>query len=544
MENPEKSRRGRFLGGVAIISASTFLCKAIGLLFKLPLLRLVGLGGMAYFTAAYHVYLLFYSVAAAGLPVALSVLISENRARNRFRGERRVFAVSLFAFLLLGAVGTGVLFFGARTFSGLLRGMEDAAPAIRAVAPSLFFVCAAGAFRGYFQGQEEMLPSAVSQLFESVGKLVFGLAFASGAVRRGWDAPRVAASAIGGITAGVLLGDLYLIVRFLLSRRRERKREAAGSADPACAGVGKILARLAAIALPITLGASVTSLTSLADTALIPGRLIAGGLSPEDARLAYSGYSSLAVPLYNLPPALIAPLGISLVPALTSALAAHDVPRARALCGASLRICLCAALPAAVGLSVFAEPILRFVFPGEAGAAAEAAPLLAVLAVSVVGTCLSTVTNAMLQASGRQNLPIFSMTAGAAVKIAAGTVLAGSPLGILGAPVSTVLCTMTAASLNLFFLGRTLPERPDLSPVWRGIAASGGSAVLSVCLYAALMRTACPARLTLFCTVLAAALSYGLLALRFGAVTPQDAARLSRSTFHQKRGRIHDKRRI
>lgn len=521
MENKQTTQRKRFLGGVMVISLSTLICKTIGLIFKIPMLKYVGLDGMVYFSAAYHIYLLLNSLSTAGMPVALSVLISRNSTKGKRANVRRIFLVSLTVFILGGLLGTGILFFGARFFSGMLRSMEEAAPAIRAISPTLFLVCIASALRGYFQGHEIMVPSAVSQLLESSGKLAFGILFASLAVSAGWETHYVAAAAIAGIAVGVLLGVIYLSVRLALFRRSKTVRLLPAVSEEK-ESVGCILSQLIVIALPITLASSVTSLTGLTDTVLIANRLIAVGTAPKVARTIYSSYSNLAVPLFNLPPALVTPLAISLVPALTSAIVSNDRSREKAVFNASFRLCIFAALPAAAGLSVFAEPILRFIFPGEADAIPIAAPLLSVLSISIIFTCLTTVTNAILQAYGKQWLPIISMSAGAAVKILVEYVLVGSPLGMLGAPISTFACTLTVVAFNLYFIGRYSPLRPPIHIVWRSLAATVVSISLSIGVFALLRLAGCGNRVNVLSAILSAMLFYLICALRFGAVTAAD----------------------
>ena len=148
-----------FIGLISLI----LLCKIIGLCFKIPRMGIIGIEGMAHFTNAYNIYMLLHSISAAGFPIALSILVSRNRALNNSDNIQNVFRVALALFILLGFVGMLILYFGADLYSNAIC-MPETANAVRAIAPALLFVCIAGAFRGYFQGFEIMAPTAISQL--------------------------------------------------------------------------------------------------------------------------------------------------------------------------------------------------------------------------------------------------------------------------------------------------------------------------------------------------------------------------------------------
>lgn len=510
----------RFIGGVMLMSLSTFICKLIGLIFKLPMLTYVGIQGMAYFSASYHIYLLLNTLSTAGLPVALSMMISGSRVKGRRENIKRIFRISLTVFFVLGVLGFSALFFGADYFAEWI-GMPDAAPSIKAIAPTLFFICISSAFRGYFQGHEIMAPTAVSQLMESVGKLSLGILFASIALSSGAGPSYTAAAAIAGLSVGVGISVVYLIIRKMIFPRTERYKEFP-RLDSGRDSIGSIMGDLVRIALPITLSASVTSITGLADTALITKRLISGGLEESAAINAYSSYSNLAVPLFNLPPALITPLAITLVPALTASIVSCNMKREKKVFSSSFKLCVFISLPSAAGLSVFAEPILKLIFPSEKEAIMIAAPLLSILSVSVIFTCLTTVTNAILQAYGKQGLPIISMSCGAVIKIIAEYLLVGSKLGVYGAPISTFLCTLTVVTVNIFFIGKYTPHRFQPSIVWRSLAASVVSIAFAIGVYAGLECICSSNILKLFPSIITAVSLYLIFALRFGAVREED----------------------
>ncbi len=443
MSNDEKSRK-RFLGGVAVLTASTAAVKIIGLFYKLPLIHLVGIDGMAFFLAAYHIYTLLFTLSTAGLPVAVSILVSKSLAENDDATAERIYRVSLALFTAVGAVSTAVLYFGADAIAAAID-IPNSAPCIRAVAPALLFVAAGSAVKGYFQGRQNMKPTAISQVVESVGKLALGLVFTYYAVGQGYPDHITAAYAIFGLTVGVLISTLYLfIVKF-----KERSNTLGNSS----VSTSNILRRIASISAPITLGAMVISLTSIVDTALISSRLQSAGFAETVANAMYSSYGNLSIPLFNLIPAFISPIALSVAPMIAEASERGENDRARELLSSAFRLCALIALPASLGLSVFGHEILSLLFSDQLAAVNIAAPLLSALSPAVFFSCIITVSNAALQAYGKAAKPILSMAIGATVKIIAEYVLVGMPkINILGAPISTLLCDLSIVMVNLYFI--------------------------------------------------------------------------------------------
>jgi len=215
MENKKtKNSTKLFFAGVLVLTISNLIIKAIGVLFKIPMNHIVGDQGMGYYSSAYTIYTFFYMVSTAGLPVAISLLVSENRAKGRLNQVKKVFKISLLLFLAVGIVGTAVMLFGAGGFASLLKA-EPTYYCIIAIAPTLFFICLSSALRGYFQGYQSMLPVAISQLIEALCKLFLGIAFATYALNKYGSGKEtihyVAAYAVLGLTIGAGLGMIFLM---------------------------------------------------------------------------------------------------------------------------------------------------------------------------------------------------------------------------------------------------------------------------------------------------------------------------------------------
>lgn len=462
-----KRGQGRsFLSGVSALTLSAICVKVLGLFYRIPLLGVLGTEGMGYFNAAFEVYALLCVLSTAGLPVAMSVLLSSAGAEGRAADARRIFRVALATFAVIGGVGTVALMLLSRPLAMLL-GSPGAEPALRAIAPTVLLICLSAALRGYFQGKCNMVPTALSQIIEAAGKLLIGLGLATLARGRGASLPMTAAAAVGGLTVGTALSLLYLYIHTRIDEGRTGAcPRVPVSVEPLSATVPvsstrAILRALAATAIPVTLSAGIISLSKCIDLAVILRRLQAVGYTAAEASALYGCYSTLAVPVFNILPAMASSVTLPAVPALAAALGrgAEGVATAKRTARTSLGLTLLLSLPAALGLAVFAEDILSLLFAGQPEAVAEATPWLSCLGLTVPAACLVTVTGALLQAAGRADRPVRAMLIGVGVKTALLLSLVGlEGFGMAAAPVSALVCDTVIVAINLLSLSKYAPE--------------------------------------------------------------------------------------
>ena len=517
----ENGSERAFLSGVGVLTAATVVSKIIGLFYRIPLVATVGIAGMAYFLAANHIYVTLYLIASAGLPLAVSILVSERRAVGDEWGAGRVFRRALLLFFGLGVLGSLLLFFGADRISDGI-GIPDASPSLRVIAPTMLFASVASAIRGYFQGLGRMAPTAVSEVIESLSKLVFGLGLARLAVLRELDRSMTAAFAAAGLTVGAFLSMLLLLS--MLLRETKRSEHERSVTDPHASSVGRIL-RLAA---PVTVSSLVISVASVVDTLLISSRLSDAGFSSEVAESMYSSYGNLALPLFNLPAACITPVSLALVPLLSSAFRSGKREEERKVIASAMRLTALLSIPASMGLSIFSEPILTLLYPDERTAVAVAAPLLSVLAVSVLFSAFMTVTNAILSAYGHPARALFSMSVGASVKILSEYFLVGDPeTNIYGAPVSTLLCNVAVTVMNLYFVSRYSAGNEPISSVFtRPFLSSAGSVGGGAILYVLLLSAGGFSPWKVLISIAVTAVAYLFLSVKSGALRPSDLSAL------------------
>ena len=521
-----KNTRKTFLSGVLLLSLSTVLVKIIGLIYKIPMLSYLGSEGMGYFNSAYEIYALFCVIATAGLPVALSVLISGAIARREYAQVACIYRTARSVFLLIGFFGTAAMLLLARRFCLLIRS-ENAYLSMLSIAPTVFFVCLSSALRGYFQGQQRMLPTAISQIIESVGKLIFGLLLARFALKQGYGSAAVAAFAGLGLTLGTAAATLYLLA---VKRRMHTDVETADRRGELLfkkEQAHTVRRELARLAFPVTVGASLVSMTKLIDMAMILRRLQSIGYTEVQANEAYGSYTTLALSVYGLLPSLINAVALPLVPMLSAAIASGDRQRQAEMIRACYRITAIFAVPAALGVSAYARPVLSMLFSGEQEAISVAAPLLSCLGVSVFLSCMITATNSVLHAYQAVNRPILSMLVGAALKILSAYLLIGSPtVAMLGAPISTFLCNLAVVMLNLWFSARLCRVENLQSVFWRPLGASMLSIGASYLLYLAWENYFGASAILTLGSIFIAVTLYLLFSCLFGVVEREDVLAL------------------
>ena len=513
--NARKSDVSLFFSGVLILTVANILVKAVGLVTKIALNRVVESVGAGYYSSAYEIYAYLYVISTAGLPVALSIMVSKSRASGRFNEAKKIFNIAMAVFLTIGFVFSTLMIAFSNGIASFI-GSEETSLCIVAIAPTILFICLSSCMRGYFQGYQQMSQTAISQFIEAVCKVGVGVALAVWAKSKGYDDFVVAAYTILGVTVGVFLGMVFLYIRKLFFKEERYNALLDVPVNTECKKTKPLLKELFAIAIPITISSSVLSLTTIIDTLMVQNRLLSSGMDPTTVKVLYGDYATLVISMFNLPTILLYPMVNALVPLISAARARKDREGEERMRSFSVRFIMLLALPCALGLGVFSSPILDLLMFRK-DSVERAAPWLSIAAVSVVFLGIIAVTNAFLNTAGRQKLPIISMIAGASVKLISNYFLIGS-IGMYGAPISTVLCYLCASSLNIFFTVKYVGKLPDLKnvfvfPLLSSALAVGGAAGV----YLLLSRLILPKIATVI-AIVAAVVFYAFFIGRTGSV--------------------------
>ena len=430
------------LGGTVSMSLSAVIVKIIGVVYKIPLASILGDAGMGYFNSAYTVYGLFYILCSAGVPKAVTIMISRAKSEQREFDEYNIVRIASRAYFLLGACLTVLLIILSEPLAVLI-GNSGSTATIVAVAPSIIFISTAGVVRGALNAGLQFGAIATAQIIEGVGKLVLGLVFANIAVAHGAPLPIVSCMTILGVTFGSVFGLAYMNVCYktLKKKIKTRQRRKGGT------GIALEIFR---ISFPITLSAAVMSVTNLIDLGVVMRRLCDYGYSTLEANTLYGNYTTAAVPVFNLILAVITPISVTFLPLISKAHASRDLLTIRSISSNAILISNFVAIPLALGMSLFPEEFMSLLFKnlnGSVGATLIAALMPAVLFMSPL-----LIVNTTLEACGVVRGPLVSILVGGVVKLLVSYTLVGGNLGILGAPISTIISYFSSLVVSVAML--------------------------------------------------------------------------------------------
>lgn len=461
------SRQQSFLHGSAILVIAMALVKVIGAIYKIPLGELLDTAGMGYYSTAYDLYIPMYSIAMAGLPIAISRIVAEHMAKGRYNDVKKTLKIAQLAFIVTG--GTG--FFLMVLLAFLLTGRPfdvfhyGAFPGIIAIAPCLLFCCVMSAYRGYYEGLRNMTPTAVSQVLEALGKLIFGFGIAFVILKITNNYSYAAAGAMFGITLGTILSTGYLIVKYTKEKDVYFTAEQLVSSPDAKSGK-ETLKSLVLIAIPIVLGSLVNNVTSLIDVAMVQKQLAnAISDSPEYFKSHYASliaseisknpefswgkdlpnslygcHRGFAFSIYNLVPQITSVLGVSAIPVLATAWTNKNNAEIKSGINTMIRTTALIAIPAGCGIFALSEGILDLLYSNPE-VIKIAGPNLRILGLCAVFAGLNAPMVNMLQAIGKQTVPLRNIAVGAVLKIVINFILVGTPsINILGVPIGTTAC--------------------------------------------------------------------------------------------------------
>ena len=513
----DAQKKQNFLQGTAMLAMATAIVKVIGALYKIPLNAIIGEQGFGYFNTAYDIYNVLLMISTAGLPVAMSRMISQASSLRHYNQVRRIYHTAQGIFLALGIIGTLLMTLFCRQLARF-QNQPDAWAAIGALGPSVLLICVMSTFRGFFQGQSNMIPTSISQVLEAVVKLLVGMVAALVLLKTTSSVPLAAGGAILGVTASCLVSSMYLFSRFrksfaALPQTKEEPRS-----------FGDTAKGLMLIAIPITFGSAVLQLLTMLETKIYMGQLLNLGYT-QSAADTMRGIYGMCITIFNMPCAFITPITISIIPAITAQLTLCNDEEAKATEESAVRITGLISMPCTFGLALLAQPVTALLGRYSGANLELATKLMAILAVSLIFNATVVVTTAIMQAHGHAGRPVLNMLIGGVLNLIAVFILTGNPyIHILGTPIGILLCYISIAGLNLYSM-RTLLDHPPailrnlsrsfLSAVIMGIFVTGALFGLKALhIRSSLILCAVP--------VLVGVVVYGFAAVKLRAITRED----------------------
>ena len=445
-------RQRSLVGGISVLGIAGIICKVVGVLFRIPLANIIGGEGLGLFQQVMPSYNLLLAITSAGIPVAISRMVSHYVTIGEPGNARRVFKTALKLLTVLGIVTTIILLLFSRLIARWVATPEGYL-SYMCIAPSLFFVCVMRAYRGYMQGMRRMMPTAISQLIEQVGKVAVALPLASIGFARGGEANGWllgSAGALLGTSLAECAAMLYMIIQ-----GRFFKAPPALPDEKAIAG-RELAKRIVRISIPITLGACIVPLASTIDSAMLKRLMMGTGISAKLAGTHYAVYSGIVITMINVPTSLAMAMSTNLVPSIAAGMARKDRASVARDAGIGLRVAAVVGFPCSIGMSMLAKPIVYLCY-GSSGRftfndLVLAGSLLEFSACTIILFTMVQATSGILQGAGKQKIPMLTLVAGVVCKIILNAILVSNRnISIHGAPIASLVCYTVSMVPNLYY---------------------------------------------------------------------------------------------
>ncbi len=415
MGNKKDSGSGFLIQG-SILAIASIIVRVIGLFYRVPLNAILGDKGCDYYSTAYEIYSLLLIISSYSLPTAVSKVVSARLATGNRQNAYKVFRGALMLAFVTGIIAFLVVFFGAELITDKIFKTPEAYIALRVLAPALIIVAVMGVFRGFFQGHNTTMPSAISQILEGIIHAVVSVAGAaimvSYAAKLGSSMPEglvteaySAAGATSGTTVGAIAGLIFMIVVYIAYRPVMRKyvtKEAKRNLNTE--SYRQIIWVLIMTIIPILLSTTIYNISSSIDQGIFKNVALAQGYDRTMVSDYWGVYAGKYKVLINVPIAISNAVGAACVPSLTVAFANRDGRQVRQKIGAAMRFVLVIAFPCTVGITVLASPIINLLF--HVGELELAALCLQLGSISVIFYSISTLSNAILQGIDRMRIPV------------------------------------------------------------------------------------------------------------------------------------------
>lgn len=438
-------KKKSFIGGALILGLAGIISKSIGFLFRVPLTNMIGEEGYGLYNFPYSVYATILAISVAGIPVAISKLVSERITLNRHAEAHRIFKSALILMAVVGAAVSLLLFFSAELMVSTIWPEKAYYPLMGLVLAPLF-VSLMAVFRGYFQGMQMMSATALSQIFEGLGRLIFGLGLAYLLIDRGVE--YAAGGGSFGATAGAALGLIIITIIYFKQRPSIHQTIAHSEGQNSDNATLSYIKQVLLLSIPMSIGSVAGTLMPLIDSLMIQPRLLLAGFDESTATSLF-GRIGASGTLINFSLTISLAIAISLVPAISEANALGDRLAVRKRLETAIRMAMFIVIPASIGMFILAKPILNLIFPSIQ----DAQVILQFLSIALVFITLNQVFTASIQGMGKYYIPVVFLLLGVIFKVAISYILTAMPaINVLGAVSGTIVGYFVAAALNFLYV--------------------------------------------------------------------------------------------
>lgn len=401
-----KQKHNGFIKQAGILAAAGIIVRIIGILYRKPLLAVIGDEGNGYYSTAYAIYTIILLVSSYSIPSAISKIIAARLARKEYRNAQRIFVCAFVYVVIVGGLGSLFCYFAAEDIVGYYS-----ASVLKVFAPTIFFSGLLGVLRGYFQANHTMLQTSLSQVLEQILNAIvsiLGAYLLMGLVADKNDTTKAVYGAIGsalGTGSGVLIALIFMWLIYLLNRKGIQKRVKLDFLNPDLS-YPEIFKMIIFMVTPIILSTFIYNLNSVTNLKIYQEMMQKiFQYSETEATTAYGLYSGKAMQIINIPVAIASSMSAAIIPAIASSFEMKEKRETRRKIASAIKVTMLISIPASVGLFVFARPIVMMLYPQMITVATVSA-LIRLMSVAVVFYALSTLTNAILQGTGQVSKPV------------------------------------------------------------------------------------------------------------------------------------------
>ena len=458
------AKKNNLVKNASILMVATIISRIIGLIYRRPLGAVLGAVGLGYYGFASSLYSILLLISSYSIPMAVSKIVSERLALRQYKNAQKVFRGALMYAVMVGGITAFIAFFGGSFL--LPANQQNALPALRVLAPTIFLSAILGVLRGYFQAHHTMTPTSISQIAEQIVNAVVSVLAAWLLIRHFAPGGGVQAAIFGsmggtmGTGAGVLTGLLFMCLVYALNRKyfaRERRRDPNGGEET----YGEVFRVIALMITPVIFTTFVNNASTYLDSYLFSSLQGVRGIASETISAAYGEYSNYYLPVINIPLALASASASAMMPEVSGDYAVGDLERANHQISQTIRLTMFLCIPSMIGLTVLAYPIMGVLFPS---ATALAAKLLLTGSLFVLFGALSTITASVLQSIGKQRTALINASASLILNlvILAVILMIWPAGGIYWVMLANLLFAVFYTVLNGFMLHKYLRFRNEL----------------------------------------------------------------------------------
>lgn len=550
-----QEKKNGFIMQAGILAAAGIIVRIIGILYRSPLVAIIGDEGNGYYNTAYTIYTIILLISSYSIPAAISKVIAQRLAVKEYKNASRIFACSFIYVIIVGSIGSLFCFFGAEWLVG-----KNSATVLRVFAPTIFFSGILGVLRGYFQAHSSMLQTSVSQIIEQILNAVVSIlaAFLLMKTVAGADTTTQAVyGAIGsalGTGSGVIIALLFMWLVYLLNRPLFQKRLKSDCHENVLS-YGVIFKIIICMVTPVVLSTFIYNLNTSSNLKIYQEFMQTfRNFTEEQATTSYGLFSGKAMQIINIPIALASAMSAAIIPTIAKTFERQDYKDTRRRIAGAIKVTMLISIPSAAGLFVLAKPVTLLLYPQRA-TVDTVASLIQVLSITVIFYGLSTLSNAILQGTGKVNIPV--MNAAIALVIQSGVLVAllfFTDLNLYALCISAILYSFLMCLFNQIAIRRHLEYRQELlktfvlpcvASIWMGLAAGGcyyGLVYLMRLISQDMTREVTKMENVLYLvpSLIAAVIVYFILVLKLGVVSKKELAGMPKGTFLLRiAGRLH-----